>query len=231
MTAWTFLIVPKRSPLQINFLQPSYLKGDAMRIIAIDASRRYGRVARSVEAAASAAESVGATVDRVRLCDLDIRTCTNCHLCYATGVCKIEDDLPHLAFRISEAQAIIFGIPARSIHANEATRAVLDRLSGYFSDAGQMHLPGLGQRDIPCTPAAKRVKRAVIITACRTPEPFASFFGHTVGPIKKLRAALDQSGIRTIGSLALTRGWQDQKRPDLEHGQASSLGRILAGKI
>jgi len=215
----------------MDFLQPSYLGGDVMKIIAIDASRRYGRIARSVEVAASAAESVGAMVDRVRLCDLAIRTCTNCHLCQATGVCKIKDDLPYLAFRISEAQAIIFGIPVRSIHANETTRAVLDRLSGYFSDAGQMHLPGLGQRDIPCTPAARRVKRAIIITACQTPEPFASFFGYTLGPIKKLRAALDQSGIRTIGSLALTKGWQDPKRPDLEQGQASSLGRILAGKI
>lgn len=202
-----------------------------MKIIAIDASRRYGRIARSVEAAASAAESTGAMVERVRLCDLDIRTCTNCHLCYATGVCKIEDDLPQLAFRISEANAIIFGIPLRSIRANETARAVLDRLAGYFSDAGQMHLPGLGQKDVPCSPAARRIKRAIVITACRTPEPFASFFGHSVGPIKSLRAALDQSGIRTVGSLTLTRGWQSQQNPELEHGQACSLGRILAGKI
>ena len=68
-----------------------------MRIVAIDASERRGVVTLSVEAAARAAEEAGATVERVRLADIDIRFCTGCAMCRVTGRCKIDDDLPALA--------------------------------------------------------------------------------------------------------------------------------------
>ena len=202
-----------------------------MKIIAIDATRRTGVVTRSVETAAQAAEDAGATVERIRTHDMSILTCTGCMMCHATGVCKIEDDLPELAEYISEADGVIFGTTAYFHRADDVTSAILDRLSGYFPDSGQLNLPGLGTRDVPQIPRARSVKRAVVITACAMPEPLATFFGYTTGPVRELRRALDSGGIRTIGALAVTDTWRHPEIQTWEHDKACSLGRILAGKI
>ena len=202
-----------------------------MRILAIDASPRSGVVSRSVETAAVAAEAAGAHVERVHLSDLEIRFCTHCGLCKATGQCKIDDDLPELAERMAEADGVIFGTPAYFRRANDLTAAVLDRLSGYFADDGQLHLPGLGTRNVPQTERVLSIKRAVIITACAMPEPLATFFGYTTGPVRELRGALVGGGIRTIGSLAVTNTWRHPEIREWECDRARALGRVLAGKI
>ncbi len=203
-----------------------------MRIIAIDASRGRGVVGRSVEVAARAAEAAGATVERVHLSDLDIRYCTGCRMCRLTGSCKIDDDLPALAEHIAESDGVIFGVPSYFRRADRALQAVLDRLSGYFASDGQLRLPGFSEAEIPRTVEARAVKRAVIITACSAPEPLATFFGYNSGPIRELRQSLGSGGIRTVGSLAVSGTWS--RRPafdEWEQDKASSLGRVLAGKI
>ncbi len=202
-----------------------------MRVIAIDASMHRGVVSRSVEEAASAAEAAGAVVDRVRLADLEIRTCTGCGMCRATGVCKIADDLPELAERIATADGVILGTPSYFRRAEDATQALLDRLGGYFAHAGQLRLPGMGPDEIPRSPVARDARRAVVITACAAPEPLATFFGYTTGPLRALRHALGCGGIRTVGSLAVTDTWRHPEIHEWEQDKARSLGRILAGKI
>lgn len=202
-----------------------------MRIIAIDASRRRGAVSRSVETAARAAEASGATVERVRLADLDVRYCTGCNMCKLTGACKIRDDVPALVERIAEADGVIFGTPSYFRRAEESTKAIIDRIAGYFADNGQLRLPGMSERDVPSHPVARAAKRAVIITACAAPEPLATFFGYTTGPVRELRDALSEARIRTIGSLAVTAAWRREDFDDWERDKAASLGRILAGRI
>lgn len=202
-----------------------------MRIIAIDASHGRSVVSRSVELAAKAAESSGAEVERIHLSDYDVRFCTGCKMCRLTGSCKIDDDLPELAERIAASDGVIFGVPSYFRRADRSVQAIMDRLSGYFSNNGQLRLPGFSERDVPCAPAARAAKRAVIITATNAPEPLATFFGYTSGPIRELRRSLGSGGIKTIGSLAVSGTWT---RPDLdewETDKAWSLGRVLAGKI
>lgn len=193
-----------------------------MRIIAIDASRRRGLVSVSVETAARAAESAGATVVRVALRDLKIRTCTGCGICHVAGACKIPDDLPELALEIADADGVIFGTPSYFHHADDSVKAILDRLSGYF---GRIAMEADAPAGLP------RVQRAVIITACAAPEPLATFFGYTTGPIRELRQALGSGGFRTIGSLAVTDTWRRPSVHAWERDKAASLGRVLAGKI
>lgn len=202
-----------------------------MRIVAIDASRRLGVVSRSVELVAQAAESVGAQVERVRLADFRIRTCTGCKMCRLTGQCKIEDDLPLLAEKIADADGVIFGTPSYFRHAESAVQAVLDRLSSYFPDTGQLHLPGMGVHDVPLEPVARDARRAIVITACKAPEPLATFFGYTTGPVRELRSALSAGGIKTIGSLAVTDTWRHPRVDEWEQDKARALGRVLAGKL
>jgi len=202
-----------------------------VRIIAIDASRGRGVVGRSVELAARSAESAGATVERVRLSEYDIRYCTGCKMCRFTGACKIDDDLPALAELIAASDGVIFGVPAYFRKADRALQAVLDRLSGYFADNGQLRLPGFSERDVPSSPVARLSRRAVIITATSAPEPIATFFGYTSGPIRELRRSLGSGGIRTVGSLAVAGTWSRPELDEWECDKARSLGRVLAGKI
>jgi hypothetical protein len=152
-------------------------------------------------------------------------------MCRYTGACKIPDDLPALAQQIREADGVIFGLASYFRRPDPMVSAMLDRLSGFFPDVGQLHLPGLGRRDVPLVPQAHAAKRAVIITACRAPEPLATFFGYTSGPIRELRSALGVGGIRTVGSLSLTGGWKRDSFDQWERDKAKSLGRMLAGKI
>jgi len=204
-----------------------------VRIIAIDASTGRGVVSRSVELAARSAEEAGATVERIRLADHDVRYCTGCKMCRLTGTCKIDDDLPSLAEKIAESDGVIFGVPSYFRKADKPLQAVLDRLSGYFSRNGQLRLPGFSERDVPLVPEARAARRAVIITATSTPEPMATFFGYNTGPIRELRRSLGSGGIRTVGSLAVAGTWT-KSRPDLDEWEcdkAQSLGRVLAGKI
>jgi len=187
-------------------------------------------VSRSVEAASLAAEAAGATVHRVMLRDLEIRTCTSCSICQATGVCKIQDDLPELARQISYSNGIIFGTPDTARHANDATRAIFDRLRGYFS-SNQMRLPGIDLEHAPRTSSARQARRAIIITACRSHHPLATFFGYSAGPIRQLRSALHDSGIRTIGTLELRSDLSRAPASSKDAEIASNFGRMLAGKI
>lgn len=203
-----------------------------MRIIAIDASRGRGVVSRSVEVVARSAEAAGAQVERIRLAGLDIRFCTGCKMCRLTGACKIDDDLPALADKIAESDGVIFGVPSYFRRAERRVQAVLDRLASFFPDDGQLRLPGFSESEVPVAPVARAAKRAVIITACRAPEPIATFFGYNTGPIRELRGALGSGGIRTVGSLAVSGSWtREAVLDEWECDKARSLGRVLAGKI
>jgi len=199
--------------------------------VAIDASPTRGVISLSVEEAARAAEAAGAQVFRIRLASLRIHGCTGCGWCHLTGECKIPDDLPRLAQEIDGADGVIFGLPSYFRKPDPNTEAMLARISRFFPDDHQLTLPGVSRRDVPAAPSARAAKRAVIITACRAPEPLATFFGYTTGPIRELRGALDGGGIRTVGSLALTGGWVRDSFDEWERDKASSLGRMLAGKI
>jgi hypothetical protein len=202
-----------------------------LKIVAIDASPGRGVISLSVEEASASAEAAGATVERVRLATLRVHSCTGCGWCKLTGVCKIPDDLPALAQSIDEADGVIFGLPSYFNRPDPLTQAILARVRRFFPDDGQLTLPGVSRREVPPVPAARAAKRAVIITACKAPEPLATFFGYTTGPIRELRRALDVGGIRTVGSLALTGGWVRESFDEWERDKASSLGRMLAGKI
>jgi hypothetical protein len=154
-------------------------------------------------------------------------------MCRLTGACKIDDDLPELAERIATSDGVIFGVPSYFRKADRRVQAVLDRIASFFPDDGQLRLPGFSERDVPRSSTAKAARRAIIITACKAPEPIATFFGYTTGPIRELREALGEGGIRTVGSLAVAGSWSKQ-RPALdewERDKAQSLGRVLAGKI
>jgi NAD(P)H-dependent FMN reductase len=187
-------------------------------------------VSLTVEAAARSAERSEATVERVRLAELKILSCTDCGMCRYGEGCKIGDDLPALAELIAGADGVIIGLPAYFRRPDPALQRLLQRLQRFLPGDGQLVLPGLNTHG-PSSPGAQRAKRAVIITASKAPEPLATFFGYTTGPIRELRTVLGAGGIRTVGSLALTGGWLRESFDELERDRATSLGRMLAGRV
>ncbi|MBI5232416.1 MAG: flavodoxin family protein [Coriobacteriales bacterium] len=192
-----------------------------MRIVAIDASRRKGVVSASVEQAARAAEAAGADVQRLRLTDLEIRTCTGCGICRGNGVCKISDDLPAVAAAVERADGVIVGTPGLKGRDAAPTQALVERLAGYF-----------GSDEAKAAAGPDKVRRAIIITACKSPEPIATFFSQATGPIRALRQALGLGGFKTIGSVAVAKDWFGGLRIGrTERDSAACLGRVLAGKI
>jgi len=202
-----------------------------VKILAIDASPVRGVISLSVEEAAAAAEAAGAEVTRIRIADLKVLSCTGCGWCRYTDSCKISDDVPKLAEAIEDADGVIFGLDSYFRRPDEVTQTIIERLKRYFPDTRQLTLRGVGPRDVPAAPSARAAKRAVIITACSAPEPLATFFGYTTGPIRELRQALDGGGVKTIGSLSLTGSWIRHSFDEWERDKASALGRMLAGKI
>jgi hypothetical protein len=152
-------------------------------------------------------------------------------MCAATGGCKITDDLPRIADMIAEADGVIFGANGFLRKADDRTQALIDRIGGYFPDPRQLRLPGMGPSEVPQTNTVRAAKRAVVITACRAPEPLATFFGYTTGPMRELRKALGSGGYKTIGSLSMTDTWFSPDMDGAEQDQARSLGRVLAGRI
>jgi len=198
------------------------MKQGAVRIVAIDASRRKGVVSASVERAARAAEAAGASVERIRLAGLEIRTCTGCGICRGNGVCKISDDLPAVAAAVAHADGVIIGTPGLRGKDAAPTLAMVERLAGYFEST----------TPIGHTTGREHVKRAVIITACSSPEPIATFFGQATGPIRALRSALGTGGIKTIGTISVSADWLGRRRSTrTDRDSAACLGRVLAGKI
>lgn len=201
-----------------------------MKILALDAGRSHCNVSRSVEAAARAAESCGAQVRRLKLSDMNIRSCMGCKLCLTGSGCKIHDDLVLISECIAWADGVILGVSNNRRHRSKECNNMLDRLSKYFGINGQLRLPGFTEKDLAPTHNAAATRSAIIITASTSDTPIGAFFSPAKGTIRELRAILAESGMHAIGSIEVTPGFNEGRLNDIVLQQSVSMGRILAGK-
>lgn len=210
-----------------------------MKVLAIDAGRGSCIVSRSVEVAASAAEDVGAQVERIKLSRLTIRNCTNCKICTMGSGCKIHDDLAWVSEKIAEADSLIIGVTSSRKDRSKECIGMLERLSSYFvasqqHAASQQGFGGSGQSQkrivIRNTPIACAAKRAVIITAAKSDSPLGLYFSPAKGAIKELREILSGSGLNPIGAIEASPRLSQGRLCKKTREQAQSFGRILAGK-
>jgi len=77
--------------------------------------------------ALAGAESAGADVEYVRLCDLKIGPCIECNSCYATGVCAIKDDYQELLQKMLDADRLIFATPVFFMSICAQAKILIDR--------------------------------------------------------------------------------------------------------
>lgn len=105
-----------------------------MKVILVSGSRNpAGQTARAMQAVARGVEGAGGAAESVFLPPLRIERCRQCEdhgwgLCRREGRCIIADDFAALVERIRTADAAVFATPVYYSDLSESLRAFLDRL-------------------------------------------------------------------------------------------------------
>jgi multimeric flavodoxin WrbA len=101
-----------------------------MRITAFNGSHYKGKSNTEVmvdEFLAGASEA-GAKTESILLVDYNIRHCTHCMDCFATGECSTQDDMPALIKKFADSDIAIFASPLYMDMVSSVLKAFIDRL-------------------------------------------------------------------------------------------------------
>ena len=112
----------------------------------------------------ASAKQSGASVEKVRLCELSISPCNACGACLKSveAPCVIDDDMAPLLEKIRSADGLVFASPIYFLSVNAQMKVFLDRMQALFSDG---------------PPDAIRGKRAAVALTYGNPDPLASGAG------------------------------------------------------
>ena len=136
-------------------------------------------------------QTSGAECEVINLYDKDIRPCVGCMACRSKLSCPIPDDMAHIAEAIRRADRIVIGAPCYWANMPGLLKSMFDRLVYLFIADGKRGLPV----------ALLKGKRAIVITTCTTPMPFARLFGQSSGTVKAIYRILFMGGIRTLSAV------------------------------
>lgn len=102
-----------------------------MKVLGICASPRGSKstTLRLVQAALEGAAAGGADVELVDVCDLDIKFCNACQVCFKTGECIHEDDFKPLYDRILAADGLVWGSPNYFHTVTAQMKTLIDRMA------------------------------------------------------------------------------------------------------
>ncbi len=102
-----------------------------MKILGICASPRGSKstTLRLVQAALDGAKENGAVVELVDVCDLDIKYCNACQVCFKTGKCVHKDDFQGLYEKILAANGMVWGSPNYFHTVTAQMKALIDRMA------------------------------------------------------------------------------------------------------
>jgi len=106
----------------------------SVRVLGISASPRADSNSDILlRQALAGAESAGASVEYIRLCDFSIAPCSECNACYATGVCIIKDDYQKLSAKLLNTQRLIFATPVFFMNVCAQAKALIDRAQCHWA--------------------------------------------------------------------------------------------------
>ena len=77
--------------------------------------------------ALAGAESAGANTEYLRLPDYKVSPCIECNACYATGLCKVQDDYQQLLKKILDTDHLIFATPIFFMTVCAQAKLLIDR--------------------------------------------------------------------------------------------------------
>lgn len=99
-----------------------------LRVLGISTSPRLrGNSDLLLREALAGAESAGAEVEYLRVCDLKIAPCVECNACYKTGRCRVEDDYQMVFHKLLESDRLIFATPVFFMAVCAQAKTLIDR--------------------------------------------------------------------------------------------------------
>ena len=127
-----------------------------MKVLGISTSPRLkGNSDLLLREALTGAESTGAEVEYLGLCDLKIGPCVECNCCYTTGRCRIEDDYQMVLDEMLDADRLIFATPIFFMTVCSQAKMLIDR--------GQCLWAGKHVLKKPLFDTGHRDRRAMVI--------------------------------------------------------------------
>ena len=100
-------------------------------IVGINGSpRRGGNSEILLDNALEGASSVGATVEKIFLNEMDFRPCQACGGCDESGICMLPDDMRRIYKNIERADAIVVASPIYFGSVTAQLKAMIDRFQG-----------------------------------------------------------------------------------------------------
>lgn len=99
-----------------------------LKVLGIMGSPRFGGNSDLLlDSALKGAKEGGAEIEKIRLCDLDISPCSECHGCDETGECIQNDDMQLLYPKLIEADRLFLASPIFFMGLSAQTKAFIDR--------------------------------------------------------------------------------------------------------
>ena len=99
-----------------------------IKILGIMGSPRYGGNSDLLlDNALKGAKESGAEIEKIRLCDLNISPCSECHGCDDTGECIQNDDMQLIYPKIIKADRLFLASPIFFMGISAQTKAMIDR--------------------------------------------------------------------------------------------------------
>jgi len=119
---------------------------EKLKVLGIFGSPRSGgNTELLLEEALKGAEAEGAVAERLRLCDLAITPCRECHGCDNTGRCVIMDDMQKIYPMLLEADIIILASPIFFYGISGWAKGLVDRCQALWARKYLVKDPSLGK--------------------------------------------------------------------------------------
>lgn len=128
----------------------------SIKVLGISTSPRdKGNTDLLLREALAGAESTGAQVEYLWLCDMKIGPCVECNCCYTTGKCRIEDDYQIVLEKMINTDRLIFATPIFFMTVCSQAKMLIDR--------GQCLWAGKYVLKKPLFETPQRDRRAMVI--------------------------------------------------------------------
>lgn len=129
---------------------PNSSNVSALKVLGIAGSpRRGGNTDLLLAEVLRGAESNGAAIKTIILCNLKYIPCTHCDACQKTGNCKFQDDMQMVYQELAGADRIVLASPIQFLTVTAHMKAMIDRCQAMWSRKFILNSP-------PLSPVKKR---------------------------------------------------------------------------
>ena len=169
---------------------------------------------RLIRAVLRGAESRGAEPEFVDLCKFEVKFCTGCRACFASGACFLKDDYERLLDKMKEADGMVWGSPNYSFCVPARMKALIDRMADVihlqlFWGKYGVAVATAGRDDMVVTDYLRKVLLdfGAFVTGCT-----GAVVTRGPGALEEAEAAAEGLGIRLAEDIAAARDYPDQRK-------------------